>query len=172
MKNEHEAGVRRSAARIAASLPEHIQTWVDPDDVAQKIAEMRLKYPQRINGHNTLAVKRELSAQGRYKGEPATIYPNTDLRPTETAVMPRMFWREVWLALTTPSSGNQPTNEQKDTRTIFKILSFIYRGGSTREEIARDMNIDPKRVGKIHSDAIRRLRGRGRVQRFRPFLEE
>ncbi len=172
MKNDHETRVKRSAERIADELPEHIRRWIDREDVAQDIAEARLRNPGHKFGRIARDVQRNLRTKGKRFADPPIVEANTDVRPTETASIPELFWSEVRLALTTPSSPTSSPEIKKSAGTIFGILSLLYRGGSTREEVAQDLKIDLQHVREIHDATVRGFRGRGRVHRFRSFLED
>ena len=167
--DKHGLKVQSSASRLADRLLPQLAGWIDCDDIAQEIHLAELENPQTQYGKSVQSVDRGLRALGIRIGEPDKINPDTRLRPTETAVIRRMFWRSLLDVLRMPANKlNVPENPLRKMR----IFAQRYIGGYTLEEIGDIDGTTGKRVEYIIDKTKRQLRHPSRLPMLKEYTEE
>lgn len=165
-----EKSIVESAQRLAKGLDPRL-SWIDGDDIAQDVRLRRLETGHPL-GRVVQEVSRELDHITRQLPKPEVLSPDSRLRPTETAVFRRMFWRDVIKAVYTHVSrwGSQETTDSS-TRTV-RTLAQKFINNDTFEEIADDEGVSDTAVKSFYYKSLRRFLLPQRARLIRDYTDE
>lgn len=164
-----EKSVVKSAQRLAGRLDPRL-SWIDADDIAQ---DVRLK---RLTGHPlgrvVQEVGRELDHMTRHLPEPEVLSPDSRLRPTETAVLRRMLWRDIIRALHIRFARGESYDKLDLPMREARTLARKYVRDDTFVEIASAKGVSDTAIKTFHGKAIRRFHHPRRASLIRDYTEE
>ncbi len=165
-----ENSIVETDQRLAGRLDSRL-SWIDGDDIAQDVRLRRLETGHPL-GRVVQEVGRELNHMTRQLAEPEVLSPDSRLRPTETAVFRRMFWRDIIRALhirfTRGESYDKLDLPMREART----LARKYVRDDTFVEIASAKGVSDTAIKTFHGKAIRRFHHPRRASLIRDYTEE